>query len=252
MRVVIVLVLFIFNSSAANSIGASVNIGTKFKLPPNHQSTYLIENYNTDVGEMKNTLNYHNGVINYSSIAEAKGIATLFVSAVPTELSLLSWPENAASTLPQQQSFDFVQEEGHKKNQHIEFKSLATGETRVEGSYKFKNYSLTTDKKVWSRQLLLLLISSDFQLNPNTSSNSFFIADKGQINKYTYTVLTDAPIKYHKQPLPTVKIKIAKEDSNRTSYAWLSKNQYYLPLIIEHYKDNDLKVRMQLTQLKLK
>jgi len=246
----IVLWLVIFHSQAANLSDA--NPQPKFKLPPNHQSIYQIEKYNTDVGEMKNTLDYHDGIIHYSSIAEAKGIATFFFSAAPTELSLLSWPENMALTFPQQQSFNFVQEKDHKKNQHIEFKSLKTDETLIEGSYKYKSYSLTTNKKVWSRQLLLLLISSDFQLNPNRNSNSFFITDKGQINKYTYTVLTDTSVEYHNKPLPAVKVKIIKEDSNRMSYVWLSKTQYFLPLIIEQYKNNDLNVRMQLTQLKLK
>jgi len=223
-----------------------------FKLPPNHTSTYQLEKFNTDVGEMQNTLNYQNGIIRYSSIAKAKGLAALFVSEDATEVSLLSWPENTSFTLPQQQSFNFIQEAGHKKNQHITFKPIDTNQTLIEGSYKFKTYSFSSNKKLWSRQLLQLLISSDLQLNPNTLSNSFFIVDKGLIKKYTYTVLGDEKFKYKNKTLAALKIKILRENSTRMSYVWLSKTQFYLPLKIEHYKDNDLNVRMQLTQLKLK
>jgi len=249
MRTALLLLIFLFGNAAANS--NNVKSKAEFQLPPNFQSTYQVEKYNTNVGEMHNTLTYRNGSINYYSIAKAKGLAALFVSAEPTELSILNWPETAALTLPQQQSFNFVQEEEHKRNQHIEFKLLATGETLVEGSYKFKPYSLKTNEKVWSRQLLLLLISSDFQLNPNISSNNFFIADKGHINKFTYTVLGNEAIDYQGKTLATVKIKIIKENSKRFSYAWLSKTQFYLPLKIEQYKGEDLNVRMRLTQLKL-
>jgi len=230
---------------------AKVEVDPLFILPPNHQSFYEVEKYGTHVGNMQNTLTYQNGVINYSSIAQAQGLAKLFVDDEPTELSILDWPESSALTLPQQHSFNFTQAEGHKKNQQIEFKYPQSGETLIKGRYKNKAYTLTTDKKVWSRQLLLLLISSNFRLNPNTTSNRFFIADKGHVYKFTYTVLAAENIESHGKSLPVVKIKIIKEGSKRMSYVWLSKTQYYLPLKIEHYKGEDLNLRMRLTQLKI-
>jgi len=230
---------------------ASAQVKPTFKLPPNHLSYYQVEKYGAHVGNMQNTLAYQKGVINYSSIAQAKGLAKLFVNAEPTERSILNWPENAALTLPQQQSFNFIQEEGHKRNQNIEFNYQQTGETHINGRYKHKAYTLKTDKKVWSRQLLLLLISSDFQLNSNITDGSFFIADKGHIYNFTYTVLATENIEFHGQSLPAVKIKIIKEGSKHMSYVWLSKTQFYLPMKIEHYKGDDLNVRMRLTQLKI-
>jgi len=230
---------------------ATAEVKPAFTLPPNHQSFYQIEKYGTHVGDMQNTLTYQHGVINYSSIAQAQGLATFFVNEEPTELSILDWPENAALTLPQQHSFNFTREEGHKKNQNIAFKYPQTGGTLINGSYKHKDYALTTDKKVWSRQLLLLLVSNDFRLNPDITSNHFFIVDKGHIYKFTYTVLATENIDFNGKPLPSVKIKITKEGSKRMSYVWLSKTQYYLPIKIEHYKGEDLNVRMRLNQLKI-
>ncbi|RDH81301.1 MAG: hypothetical protein DIZ80_14460 [endosymbiont of Galathealinum brachiosum] len=224
---------------------------TSFILPPNHQSLYSMEKYGSHVGEMKNKLHYKDGTINYTSSAEAKGLASLFIKAEPKETSILNWPENKQSSLPQQLSFSYIQGKKHKKNQQIMFEHVETGETQITGSYKFKPYSLQSTQTVWGRQLLPLLMSSDLQLDPHTTSNSFYITDKGHLQKYTYTLVTSEDIKFKNKIQPVLKFKLSREGSRRMSYVWLSRDHYYLPLKIEQYKDGDLNVRMLMTHLNL-
>ena len=224
---------------------------TAFILPPNHKSLYSMEKYGSHVGEMKNELRYKDGTINYSSIAKAKGLASFFIKAEPKESSALNWPEQDHSSLPRQQSFSYFQGEKHKKNQQIMFEYIETGETHIKGSYKFKPYSLQTSQTVWARQLLPLLMSSDLQLNPHIISNSFYITDKGHVQKYTYTLVASENIEFKSKTQHALKFKLNKEGSRRLSYVWLSRDHYYLPLKIEQYKDGDLNVRMLMTDLKL-
>lgn len=222
-----------------------------FRLPPNHQSQYRIEKFATHVGDINYQLNYQNNVIRYSSVATAKGLAAFFISSKPEESSILNWPENAPQSLPRQQSFDYIQEKQHKKNQHITFNYTQANEVQIDGSYKNRQYNLQSAQPVWSRQLIPLLMSSDLLLRPETTHNSFYITDKGKIQKYTYTLQTTENIKFENKPHSTLKFKITKEGSQRISYAWLSADYFYLPLKIEQYKGADLTVRMYLTYLKL-
>ena len=222
-----------------------------FILPPNHQSLYSIEKFGSNAGEMKNVLRYKDGAISYSSKAQAKGLASFFIKSEPKESSILNWPEKKHSSLPQQQSYSYIQGKKHKKNQQIMFEHMETGETHIKGSYKFKPYSLQTSQTVWARQFLPLLISSDLQLNPHITRNSFYITDRGHVQKYTYTLVISENIEFKNKIQPVLKFKLNKEGSRRLSYVWLSKDHYYLPLKIEQYKDGDLNVRMLLTDLTL-
>jgi len=222
-----------------------------FLLPPDYQSLYKLEKYGTHVGDMEVKLNYNNGIINYSSIATAKGLASFLVRTKPKENSVLNWPEDAHLSLPQQQSYNYFQDKKHKKNQQILFSHTQANETLIKGSYKHKTYILETDKTVWARQLLPLLMSSDLQLNPDITSNSFYITDKGQIQKFTYTRLATEYIKFENKVLPVLKFKINREGNGRMSYAWLSSAHFYLPLKIEQYKNDELYLRMIMTQFKL-
>ncbi len=222
-----------------------------FLLPPDHQSQYSIEKYGSRVGMMKNELLYKEGVIHYSSIAKAKGLAALFIKDDPKETSLLNWPDDKSLSVPEQQSFSYIQGKKHKKNQQALFIHTDTDKTRIEGSYKFKPYTLQTDKIVWGRQLLPLLMSSDLQLNPEITSNSFYITDKGHLQKYTYTLEANESIEFKNKKQPVLKFKLNKENSRRMSYVWLSPAHFYLPLKIEQYKNDKLNVRMLMTHLKL-
>jgi len=224
---------------------------SEFKLPANHQSIYRIEKYASHVGDMNNELLYQKGIINYTSVATAKGFAALFLTADPTETSVLNWPETDHSTQPKQYSYHYSQEKKHKKNQQILFDYSQSTKTRINGTYKFKPYTLETQQLVWSRQVIPLLMSNDLQQDSAITSNSYFIADKGYIRKYTYTLETTENIEFKNRQIPVLKFKITKEGNRRMSYVWLSKEHFYLPLKIEQYKDNELNVRMLLTHFNL-
>ena len=222
-----------------------------FFIPPNHKSQYYIEKLGTHVGDMHNELQFKDGVIHYSSLATAKGFASFFIRSTPKEISVLNWSDNTHSTMPLQQSYEYFQSKEHKKNQKILFNHSNTGEIQINGSYKHKSYKLKTDKVVWARQLLSLLMSSDLQLHSETTSNNFYITDKGRIEKYTYNLVATEDFEFKDKSLPVLKFKITKDNSRRMSYVWLSKNHYYLPLKIEQYKDGDLNIRMLMTHLNL-
>jgi len=254
----LLLLVTLMSATLANALTSEAPVPSRdelekrqFLLPPNHLTKYKLQKYGSHVGDMKVELNYYNGVINYSSIATAKGLASFLVKSKPKEKSVLNWPEEAHLSLPQQQSYDYFQDKKHKKNQQILFSHTQTGETHIKGSYKHKTYNLETDKTVWARQLLPLLMSNDLQLNPDITSNSFYITDKGQIQKFTYTRLATEYIKFENKVLPVLKFKINREGNGRMSYAWLSSAHFYLPLKIEQFKNDELYLRMIMTQFKL-
>jgi len=254
----LLLLLTIMLSAFANALTSELPAPSQdefatpqFLLPPNHKSRYKIQKYGSHVGDMEIKLNYNKGIINYSSIATAKGLASFLIKTKPKESSILNWPEDAHLRFPQQQSYHYFQDKKHKKNQQILFSHTQTNETLIEGSYKFKPYTLQTDKTVWARQLIPILMSSDLQLNPDITSNSFYITNKGQIQKYTYTRLSTEYIKFENKVLPVLKFKINREGNGRMSYAWLSSAHFYLPLKIEQYKNDELYLRMRMTHFKL-
>ncbi len=225
---------------------------TQFKLPPNHQSTYLIEKFDTVVGEMHNELHYENNLINYTSTATAKGIAALFISVDPKETSVLHWSNDTPEIFPRQQSYNYFQEKAHKKNQQMTFSYNAPNNIQIKGSYKNKPYAIEFEQPVWARQFLPFLMSSDLLQNPDITQHSFFITNKGRIQKYTYTLVANETLEFQSKTLAVKKFKISKKGSRRMSYAWVSAAYYYLPLKIEQYKDGDLNGRLLLTNLKLK
>ncbi len=223
---------------------------TLFHLIPDHQSFYRVEKFGTDIGEVVNTLRYQKNVVNYTSVASAKGIASLFVKNDHEEISILHWSQNMPR--PIQQSFSYFRGKKHKRNQQILFKHITPGETQLEGSYKHKNYTLKTNETVWSRQMLPLLMSEQLQHKADTKTQKYYIINKGRIQKYYYTYENTEDIKYNGKMQSTLKFKVQRLDSNRLSYVWLSKKHYYLPLKVEQYKDGELNVQMFMTQLKFK
>ncbi|VAW57470.1 hypothetical protein MNBD_GAMMA07-2347 [hydrothermal vent metagenome] len=240
------LLLFI---TIAPMVNANSKNSERFRLIPNHQSEYRIEKYSNNVGNVKNVLNYSKNVVKYSSIASATGIASFFIKDDHEETSILYWPKN--TQYPKQQSFNYFRGKKHKKNQQILFKYIKAESTLIDGNYKRKSYTLETSKTVWTRQLLPILISSELQNSPNTKVKSFFITNKGHIQEYTYTLEALEKMSFKQKQLDVLKFKISREKNRRTSYVWLSKDHYYLPLKIEHYKDDKLNVSMFMTQFKL-
>ncbi len=244
------LLLFIGLTLIASPLAHSQNNRT-FVLPPNHQSIYQLEKYETNVGELKNTLNYHEDTIRYTSIATAKGVASLLIDSKPKEVSVLNWPEEAKNTLPKLLSYEYFQDKNHKKNQKMHFSYNDEGETHIKGSYKHKSYTLNTQKTIWNRQFLPLLMSSDLSINPQRTRNTFYLTDKGKILEYTYTWQANETLKLNNKKQNVLKFKITWHNKKRETLVWLSKNHYYLPLKIEQYKEGELNARMTLTKLKL-
>lgn len=235
----------------------NAHASAQFMLPPAHQSSYSVEKFHTHMGDMYNTLRFQDDIVKYASIAKATGVAAMFVKEDLKETSILSWPKDQGQAFPQQQSFSYIQSKGNKKNQHISFSWPPNWDTHknqsitIDGIYKHRAYRQNSRQVVWSRQMLPLLMSSDLQLNPDIKSNSIHIIDKGHIEKFTYTLEAKENMLFEGKNIAVVKYKIIKDGSSRSSYAWLSKNHYYLPLKLEQYKGDTLNMRMLMTQFKL-
>ncbi|VAW67167.1 hypothetical protein MNBD_GAMMA09-3033 [hydrothermal vent metagenome] len=224
------------------SIFASPN----FLLPPDHQSTYSVTAYGAPVGKMHNRLLSQDDTIHYTSEASATGLATLLVSGSATETSVLTWPDRNSTTFPELQSYRFNYGKKQKKNQTIKFSRDEKGLYKIDGTYKNKTYSLTSEKKVWDRHMIPLLMSSDLQLDNDKSTGELYISDKGSLQTYTYTLKKTENIKFQGQNLAVLKFMITKLNSKRMSYVWLSKTHYYLPLKVEQYKSDELQGGMLL------
>ena len=237
------LFIHLFSSVTA----AEILLTDKFILPPQHTSYYELEKYGAHLGDMVNNLTYDNKIVTYTSTAIAKGLATLFISDDPTELSILNIQENNSL---QQKSYQYTQGKNHKKNQRIDFLWDLDKQLNIQGTYKHKDYAIKTTGIVWARQVLPILMSNDLQHDEKKINNAFFIANKGSINNFSYAFETKEALKLNKKTFEVLKFKIQKHGSRRFTYAWLSKTHYYLPLKLEQYKDNKLNIRMLMTKLK--
>ena len=215
-------------------------------LPANHHTTYTVNKYDTDVGEISNQLQHQDGTTTYTSKAIATGFAAFFVKEEINETSTLVWSQNTSQSSPHQSAYDLTHRKKHKKDQHITFKLTDKGSMDIDGSYKQQAYQLKSETTVWSRHLLPILMSNDLLQDNNRSSNTFQITDKGDIDSYTYTREKTEKLSIADKTYNSVKFTISAQGSNRTTHVWLAKSLDYLPVKIEQYKGSELNASMLL------
>lgn len=237
-------------------IKATESLATdNFILPPDHQSTYSIEKYDSNVGDMHNVLKQTDDQVIYTSKTKATGFASLFVKNDLNETSLFNWFEDESGKTLRQKSYQLLRGKKHKKNQNISFnwpvETDTIKEIRINGSYKKRSYDFLTSQPVWGRHFLPLLMSNEFLSSEGKKTSTFHITDKGSSQKYTYTLEKTEKLFFSGKSYSVLKYRISREGSNRMSYTWLSKDHYYLPLKIEQYKDNKLNVSMLMTEFRL-
>lgn len=232
-------------------VACNTYASNQFPLPENHQSTYSITKYGTEVGQIKNDFQYHDQQIIYTSKAIATGVTAFFLKEIITETSHLYWPDDNTLEAPQQISYRLQHKKNKKKDQEIYFVWSDVNHVDISSSYKNKSATLTSDKIVWSSQLLPILMSSYLLHNDKITDGSFLIANKNNLENYNFTLEGHEPIELNGKMHSCLKFKIIKQDSSRYTYAWLSKNHYYLPLKMEQYKDNELNASIMLKQFKL-
>ena len=232
-------------------VAGNAHASQHFPLPENHQSTYSVSKYGTEVGKIKNHFLYQDQQISYTSKATTTGMAAFFLQEEVTEISELYWPDNDALKTPQQTSYTLRHRKKKKKDQTISFTWPNVNHVEIASSYKNKSAALTSDKDVWSVQLMPILMSSDLLRNNKDTDGSFLVADKNRLRNYDFTLQGKESVKFNGSMHECLKFKISKRNSNRFTYAWLSTDHYYLPLRMEQYKDNELSASMTLEEFKL-
>jgi Protein of unknown function (DUF3108) len=232
-------------------VACNTYASSHFPLPENHQSTYSVTKYGAEVGQIKNHFLYQDQQITYTSKAKTTGMAAFFLKEVITETSQLYWPGDNALEAPQQTSYAIRHKKKKKKDQDIAFTWSDANHVEITSSYKNKSAALTSDKGVWSTQLLPILMSSYLLQNDKTTGDTILVADKNRLENYDFTLEGNKPIKLNGSMHSCLKFKIFKQNSSRFTYAWLSKDHYYLPLRMEQYKDNELSASMRLEEFKL-
>ena len=220
-------------------------------LPANHHSVYSVSKYGTEVGEIENQFKIHDSKIEYTSKAITTGVTAFFFSEVITETSILNWPNVDTLKQPRQLSYTLKHTQKKRKDQKIDFDWNKDDSVKISSTYKNKSATLKSSENTWSRQLIPILMSSDLLKNNSSSTNSFLIANKNQLKHYTYNLEGQESIILNKKTISCLKFKIHKHDSNRISYAWLSKEHYFMPVMIEQYKNGELDVSMKLKKFKL-
>ena len=170
---------------------------TKFILPPDHQSRYSINKFDSHVGDMHNTLKQTGNQVKYTSKTKATGFASLFVKNDVNEISRLNWFESNSERTLRQQNYQLLRGKKHKKNQTISFdwssiKDNSTNDNltnkdlnnvKINGSYKNRTYEFVTEQPVWSRHFLPLLMSNELLSSEGKQTDTFHITDKGSSQK---------------------------------------------------------------------
>jgi len=222
-----------------------------FPLPENHQSTYSVSKYGAEVGLIENHFLYQGQHISYTSKAKTTGMAAFFLKEVITETSQLYWPGDNTLETPQQTSYTLHHKKKKKKDQHISFTWSAAKLVEISSSYKNKSATLTSDKDTWATQLLPIVMSSYLLRNDKTTGDTIQVVDKNRLRNYDFTLVGNESIKFNDNMHACLKFKISKRNSNRFTYAWLSTDHHYLPLLMEQYKDDELGASMTLKEFKL-
>ena len=159
-----------------------------FPLPENHQSTYSVIKYGTEVGEINNNFQHQDQHISYTSKATPKGAAAFFLNEAITETSYLYWPDDDTLKTPQQTSYTLHHTRKKKKDQKISFAWPNINHVDISSTYRKKQVTLSTDENVWSSQLLPILMSSHLLLDNKTKSNRFLIVNKNSLKYYDFTL----------------------------------------------------------------
>jgi len=222
-----------------------------FPLPTNHHSTYSVTKYGAEVGQIDNHFLYQDQQINYTSKAKTTGMAAFFLKEVITETSQLYWPGDKALETPQQTSYIQRHKKKKKKDQNISFSWSGAKLVDVTSSYKNKSAILIPNKEVWSTQLLPIVMSSYLLRDENTTGDTIQVVDRNRLRNYDFTLEGKESINFNDTMYSCLKFKIRKRNSSRFTYAWLSADHYYLPLVMEQYKDNELNASMALKEFKL-
>ncbi len=219
------------------------------KLPPAHQITYNIDKYGSHIGQLHSALSIHNQLVVYKSTTTASGFASLFVNDELKETSILSY-QQASQPLLRQQSFSAHKGEDAKYRQNMSFQWQGTGHAVINGQYRNKRYQLNSDELIWSRHLIPLLMSSDLQQEPNTHQGQLHVTDRGKRQRYSYTLVQSEKISIRGKSYDTLKFRVIRDDSSRTSFIWLSRQHHYLPLKIEQFKKDRLHLKMVMDAFK--
>ena len=222
-----------------------------FPLPENHQSTYTVTKYGAEVGEIKNHFLFQDKQITYTSKAKTTGMAAFFLQEVVTETSQLYWPGDDTLDKPQQTSYTQHHKKKKSKDQNISFTWSGANLIDITSSYKDKSATLISDNDVWSTQLLPILMSSYLLRNDKATGDTIQVVDRNRLRNYDFTLEGNESIKFNDSMHSCLKFKIRKQNSNRFTYVWLSIDHYYLPLVMEQYKDDELSASMALEEFKL-
>jgi len=222
-----------------------------FPLPTNHHSIYSVTKYGAEVGQIDNHFTYQGQQINYTSKAKTTGMAAFFLKELVTETSQLYWPGDNTLETPQQTSYTLRHKKKKKKDQEISFSWSTAKLVDITSSYKNKTATLTSDKNTWSTQLLPIVMSSYLLRNNKITGDTIQVADKNRLINYDFTLEGNESIKFNGDMYECLKFKISKRNSRRFTYAWLSTDHYYLPLIMDQYKDDELSASMMLKEFKL-
>jgi len=223
---------------------------THFPLPVNHHSIYSVSKYGTEVGEIENHFEVRDDQIKYTSKAITTGVTAFFFSEVITENSILNWTDNDSQQAPRQLSYTLKHTQKKRKDQKIFFDWREDNSVKISSTYKNRSTEILASENVWSRQLIPILMSSDLLKNKNITNHSFLIVNKGKLKNYTYNLEGQELITLNEKAINCLKFKIKKHNSDRVSYAWLSKEHSYLPVMIDQYKGDKLDVSMTLKQFK--
>lgn len=215
-------------------------------LPADHTARYEIEKYGSHIGNMETHLKKQKNQVHYSSTTSAVGFAALFAGDDLKESSILSWYKSGNSSELRQQSFNARKGSSDKLNQDIYFHWEGSNQAEINGDYKSSPYQLSTSQLVWGKHMLPLLMSSDLKKSPERKRNKFVILDKGNLQKYIYTLMTIEPLELNGQAYDTRKFKLWRKGSSRVTYVWLSKEHDYLPLKVEQHKEGKLNLKMVL------
>ena len=215
-----------------------------FQLPADHQATYRLEKMDTTIGQVTTRLKKQAGQIEYTSSTKPKGIIALVMSDTVEETSKLEWPEQAST--PRLLSYSLFKNKKYSRNQNIQLDWKDDASVAITASYKNRPHDLQHEGVLWGRQTLQLALISELLSGNKQNNFNYTVVDKGALHQYQCQRLGSEKLELEDRFYNTVKFKVSRDGSNRSTLIWFAAELEYLPVYVEKRKGDEVNVSMSL------
>lgn len=217
-------------------------------FPPDYSAIYYVDKLGTTVGRSTIALNTTDSEIHYSQNVELVGFISFFKKDRVSENSWISKNNNDFLL----KKYQYVHSNSNKNRDSLleatwesDKNCGLTGE--ITGNTRGKTVSLKTNEPVWDTLSFQLALMND--ISNKNETYTYNVISRGEIKQYIFTNIGEEIIEINDRQHKTIKLE--RRSGNKATKIWLATEKFYVPVLIEQYKDDDLDSTMTLDSVTL-